>query len=52
MLQTKLDNVKIGFEFGHEIEVVEDGMKWSAVVTPVVDPRISEKNRISWGINH
>jgi hypothetical protein len=27
MLQTKLDNVKIGFEFGHEIEVVEDGMK-------------------------
>lgn len=40
-------NVEIGFEFGREIEVVEDGIQWSDFVTTVVDLRISEKNRIS-----
>jgi len=39
--------VKIGFEFCYGIEVVEDGIQWSDFVTPVVDLRISEKNRIS-----
>jgi hypothetical protein len=29
--------VKIGFEFGHGIEVVEGGIQWSAFMTPVVD---------------
>jgi len=36
----------------HGIQVVEDGLQWSAFVTPVVDLRISEKNRTSSGINH
>lgn len=32
-----LDNVEIGFEFGHGIEVFEDGIQWSHFVTTVVD---------------